>query len=93
MIYDVVQNIKFNSQCVFVDFSDVMEVENYMKVNYDVLNNVYFGKVEGKNVIYVLFEFLQIFVIDYKIDGKEVILFLNKLVYDNEMFYFDNFFY
>lgn len=83
MIYDVVQNVKLNSQCVFVDLSDVMDVENYMKVNYDVLNNVYFGKVEGKNVIYVLLEFLQFFIIDYKINGKEVMLFLNKLVYDN----------
>ncbi|PNB36757.1 glycerol phosphate lipoteichoic acid synthase, partial [Pseudomonas sp. GW456-E7] len=28
----------------------------------------------------------------YKIDGKEVTPFLNKLAHDNETFYFDNFF-
>ncbi|MGR2782708.1 lipoteichoic acid synthase [Bacillus subtilis] len=91
-IYDAVQNIKSNSQRALADSSDVTEVENYMKANYDVPNNVYFGKAEGKNVIYVSLESLQSFIIDYKIDGKEVTPFLNKLAHDNETFYFDNFF-
>lgn len=47
-IYDAVQNIKSNSQRALADSSDVTEVENYMKANYDVPNNVYFGKAEGK---------------------------------------------
>ena len=47
-IYDAVQNVKSNSQRALADSSDVTDVENYMKANYDVPNNVYFGKAEGK---------------------------------------------
>lgn len=77
-IYDAVQNVKSNSQRALADSSDVTDVENYMKANYDVPNNVYFGKAEGKNVIYVSLESLQSFIIDYKINGKEVTPFLNS---------------
>ncbi|MFN2747805.1 MULTISPECIES: LTA synthase family protein [Bacillus] len=91
-IYDAVQNIKSNSQRALASSSDVTEVENYIKANQDKPNAEYFGKAKGMNVVYISMESLQTFLIDYKLDGKEVTPFLNSLAHDDETFYFDNFF-
>lgn len=42
------------------------------------------------NVIYVSMESLQTFIIDYKLNGKEVTPFLNSLAHSGKTFYFDN---
>ncbi|WP_100402579.1 LTA synthase family protein [Bacillus sp. FJAT-42315] len=91
-IYDAVQSTKASTQRALADSSDVVEVENYTKSIYAEPNPEYFGKAKGKNVIYVHLESLQSFMIDYKLNGKEVTPFLNSLAHDPNMFYFDNFF-
>ncbi|MGG3573541.1 LTA synthase family protein [Bacillus gobiensis] len=92
-VYDIIQNTKSNSQRVFANSNDITEVENYMKATYDEPNPDYFGKAKGMNVIYISLESLQDFIINYKIDGKEVTPFLNSLVNeDSETLYFDHFY-
>lgn len=51
----------------------------------------YFGLAEGKNVIVMLAESLQSFVINEKIDGQYITPVLNELI-DNESIYFDRFY-
>ncbi|RLQ93075.1 LTA synthase family protein [Falsibacillus albus] len=91
-IYDAVQNARSTAQRALADSNDVVEAENYIKANHTSPNPKYFGKAKGMNVIYVSMESLQNFMIDYKVDGKEVTPFLNSLAHDNQTFYFDNFF-
>lgn len=91
-IYDIIQHAKSSSQRAMADSSDVTEVENFIKANHSAANPLYFGKAEGKNVIYVSMESLQTFIIDYELNGQEVTPFLNSLVRDKETFYFDNLF-
>ncbi|WP_338749342.1 LTA synthase family protein [Bacillus sp. FJAT-52991] len=91
-IYDAVQSTKASTQRALADSSDVTEVENYAKSIYAEPNPEYFGKAKGKNVIYLHLESLQSFMIDYKLNGKEVTPFLNSLAHDDNTLYFDNFF-
>ncbi|WP_018662237.1 LTA synthase family protein [Heyndrickxia acidiproducens] len=91
-IYDAIQTTKSTAQRAMADSSDVSDVENYVKANYTEPNPAYFGKAKGMNVIYVSLESFQNFMINYKLDGKEVTPFLNSLAKDKNTFYFDNFF-
>ena len=91
-IYDIVQNARSESQRALADSSDITEVQNYINANFADPNSVYFGKAEGKNVIYISLESLQSFIINYKLEGKEVTPFLNQLTKDKNTFYFENFF-
>ncbi|WP_025729295.1 LTA synthase family protein [Heyndrickxia ginsengihumi] len=91
-IYDAVQTTKSSAQRAMADSSDISDVENFVKSNYTEPNPQYFGKAKGMNVIYVSLESFQNFMINYKLDGKEVTPFLNSLVNDKNTIYFDNFY-
>ncbi|MFK2827230.1 LTA synthase family protein [Bacillus sp. B190/17] len=91
-IYDTIQSSKASTQRALADSSDVTEVVNFTKSMYAAPNPQYFGKAKGMNVIYVHLESLQNFIIDYKLNGKEVTPYLNSLAHDSNTFYFDNFF-
>ncbi|WP_345807123.1 LTA synthase family protein [Bacillus pumilus] len=91
-VFDAIQNVKSNSQRALANSNDVTDVENYLKANSADPNPAYYGKAKGMNVITISLESLQNFVIDYKVNGKEVTPFLNSLAHDNKTFYFDNFF-
>lgn len=89
-IYDAVLHMKSNAQKALADSSDLVEIQNYVKANHTEPNEKFFGKAKGKNVIVVSMESLQNFVINKKINGKEVTPFLNSLIGDS--FYFNNFY-
>ncbi|MBM7645745.1 lipoteichoic acid synthase [Scopulibacillus daqui] len=91
-IYDIIQTSMTTAQRAFADSNDLTDVENWTKSNYTKPNPEYFGKAKGMNVIYISMESLQNWMINYKLDGKEVTPFLNKLTHDKNTFYFDNFF-
>lgn len=91
-IYDIIQNARSQSQRAMADSSDIVDVENFIKANHAAPNPEYFGKAEGKNVIYISMESLQSFIIDYKINDLEVTPFLNSLAHSGEAFYFSNLF-
>lgn len=89
-VYDAILNTRSSLQRTMADSDDVTKIENNIKANFAEPNEKYFGKAEGMNVIYISLESLQSFIIDYKLDGREVTPFLNSLVHDNETFYFPN---
>ena len=93
MIYDGVQAAQNASQKAYASSDDLTSVINYTNSHYAKPNDEYFGAAKGKNIIKIHLESFQTFLIDYKLNGKEVTPFLNKLAHgQNDMMYFDNFF-
>lgn len=86
--FDAYIHSKSKAQRTFAEGSDVVEVENFLNTNKRT-ENEFTGIVEGKNVILVSMESIQNFLIDYKVEGQEVMPFLNDLIH--ESFYFNNF--
>lgn len=91
-VYDAIQNTKTYAQRATANSSDIAEVVNYTKATTASPNPEYFGKAEGKNIIYLHLESIQEFIIDYKLNGEEVTPFLNSLADSKDFMYFDNFF-
>lgn len=91
-IFDAITTIKSNSQSAFASSDDLTDVRNFVEANRTEPNPEYFGKAEGKNVIYISLESFQTFVIGKEVNGQEVTPFLNSLVEDQNTFYFDNIF-
>ncbi len=55
-------------------------------------NPVYFGKTKGENVFIIHLESFQQFLIDYKVDGREVTPHLNAFFHNRHTIGFDNFY-
>ncbi len=89
-IYDAVLQSKSKAQRAFADSSQMSEVENYVRANQKKPNEDLFGIAKGKNVILISMESTQSFVINNKINGKEITPFLNDLIKDS--YYFENFY-
>ncbi|WP_244833730.1 LTA synthase family protein [Clostridium sp. BJN0001] len=68
---------------------DKAYVKTYFEYkNENLEHNEYFGKAEGKNILYIQVESLENFVINQKIDGQEITPVLNSLL--NSSYYFPN---
>ncbi|KRM68346.1 sulfatase [Apilactobacillus ozensis DSM 23829 = JCM 17196] len=72
--------------------SDIDSVLNFVKKNRSAINPEYFGKAKGKNVFVIHLESFQQFLINYKVDGKEVTPNLNKFYKNKNTISFDNFY-
>ncbi|UQS85563.1 LTA synthase family protein [Apilactobacillus apisilvae] len=72
--------------------SDIKPVLDYLKKNRSSPNMEYFGKAKGKNVFVIHLESFQQFLINYKVDGKEVTPNLNKFYGNKNTLSFDNFY-
>ncbi|WP_010289816.1 LTA synthase family protein [Kurthia massiliensis] len=90
--YDAYETTQASSQRALADSDDLTDVLNYTRSNYAKPNKDYFGAAKGMNVVYLHLESFQTFLLDYKVDGKEVTPFLNDLTKDSNTLYFDNFF-
>ena len=72
--------------------ADFKEIQSFIK-SQKLPNNVsYFGAQKGKNVFVFHLESFQQFLIDYKVNGKEVTPNLNKFYHDQNTLSFDNFY-
>ena len=92
-IYDLVIHSKAESQRVFADGNEIPEIKKYVDENViSEEKSDLFGAAEGKNVIFINAESIQNFVIGRDVNGQEITPFLNKLVEDEDTYYFDNFF-
>ncbi|UAL51031.1 MULTISPECIES: LTA synthase family protein [Metabacillus] len=89
-IYDGVLQSKTSAQRALADSNSLTEIENYVKANKKEPNDEMFGIAEGRNVIMVSLESTQSFVINEKINGKEITPFLNDFI--GESYNFDNFY-
>ncbi|CAI2682470.1 LTA synthase family protein [Apilactobacillus apinorum] len=72
--------------------SDLDDVFSFLKKNRSKANIEYYGKAKGKNVFIIHLESFQQFLIDYKVDGKEVTPNLNKFYHNQNTISFDNFY-
>lgn len=72
--------------------SELTSILKFVHKHYAKPNKAYFGKAKGKNVIVIHLESFQQFLIDKKVNGKEVTPFLNKLYHSQSTYSFDNFF-
>ena len=96
-VYDGVQTARSNSDRASADSSDMATVLDYLQDHYAAPNDEYFGKAEGRNVVYVHLESMQQFLIDLKLIEKngsqsEVTPFLNSLYNNEDSISFSNFF-
>lgn len=90
-IYDAALQSKTKAQRVFADGSEMSEIEDYVENEVKSKESSKLeGIAKGKNVIYISAESLQSFVIDEKLNGKEITPFLNDLIDDS--YYFENFY-
>lgn len=90
-LYDSVMTANTQKHRVFAESSELSEVRNYLNSK-KAEPGEYFGEAEGKNVVLVSMESLQNFVINKKVNGKEVTPFLNDLINDKNSLYFNNFY-
>ncbi|WP_087971675.1 LTA synthase family protein [Oceanobacillus rekensis] len=92
-VYDLVVHSKTESQRVFADGNELPEIQEFVdeNVRVDEHSNM-FGAAEGKNVIFINAESLQQFVINNQVNGEEVTPFLNRLIDNEDTYYFDNFY-
>ncbi|OFV28997.1 glycerol phosphate lipoteichoic acid synthase [Staphylococcus sp. HMSC14D10] len=92
-VYDGVKTIQNNQQKALASEDDLTKVLNYTKQKNTTPNSEYFGAAMKKNIIKIHLESFQTFLINKKVNGKEVTPFLNKLSTGNEDFrYYPNFF-
>ncbi|ATQ50422.1 polyglycerol-phosphate lipoteichoic acid synthase LtaS [Staphylococcus epidermidis] len=92
-VYDGVKTIENNQQKALASEDDLTKVLNYTKQKRTEPNPEYYGVAKKKNIIKIHLESFQTFLINKKVNGKEVTPFLNKLSSGNQDFtYFPNFF-
>ncbi|MGG2066469.1 LTA synthase family protein [Bacillus sp. S14(2024)] len=89
-VYDIALQSKSSAQRVFASGDRFSEIDNYVKTKDRQKNKELFGVAKDKNVILISMESTQSFVINQKINGKEITPFLNDFIKDS--YYFDNFY-
>ncbi|WP_203649830.1 LTA synthase family protein [Secundilactobacillus yichangensis] len=90
--FSVYQTQKQSSTRAHANAGDLQSVEKYLKHNRVGDNPAYFGTEKGKNVIIIHLESFQQFLINYKVNGKEVTPNLNKFYKNQNTLSFDNFY-
>ncbi|WP_338208715.1 LTA synthase family protein [Lactiplantibacillus paraxiangfangensis] len=91
-IYDGIKDEQTNHQRASAKKSELDTVKEFTESHYAAPNAKMYGIAKGKNVIVIHLESFQQFLIDKKINGKEVTPFLNKLYHSNSTYSFKNFF-
>ncbi|KRK99394.1 phosphoglycerol transferase alkaline phosphatase superfamily protein [Secundilactobacillus odoratitofui DSM 19909 = JCM 15043] len=90
--FSVYQTQKQSATRAHANASDLKSVEKYLKHNRVAANATTFGTQKGKNVIIIHLESFQQYLINYKVDGKEVTPNLNKFYKNQNTMSFDNFY-
>ncbi|MBT9670758.1 sulfatase-like hydrolase/transferase [Secundilactobacillus kimchicus] len=72
--------------------SDLNSVKRFVRQNKTAVNPTYYGRAKGRNVIIIHLESFQQFLINYKVNGREVTPNLNRFYRNQNTVSFDNFF-
>ncbi|KRM12984.1 LTA synthase family protein [Paucilactobacillus suebicus] len=72
--------------------SELKDVKKFTDAHYAAPNKSMYGIARGRNVFVIHLESFQQFLIDKKVNGKEVTPFLNSIYHGNNTYAFDNFF-
>ena len=87
---DLVQSVKPKINTLFGYDEAVKSFRDFYAKKEDTPNNKYTNIFKGKNVIFIHAESIQSFLVDYKINGKEVTPTINKMT--KEGLYYSNFY-
>lgn len=91
-VYDGLKTARNNQARSNAGSSDLNRVISYTQKNYAQPNPEMFGIAKNRNIIVIHLESFQQFLINYKLNGKEVTPFLNSLYNGRETYSFSNFF-
>ncbi|WP_077704831.1 LTA synthase family protein [Virgibacillus dokdonensis] len=87
-LINIANGVKSPVMKAFADEADVKEVQSYIQGKEEKDSFQEFGIAKGKNVVFISLESTQNFVVNQKVNGKEITPFLNELIQDS--FYFNN---
>lgn len=90
--YDGIKNESSTTVTKNATSSELNKILDFVQKNYAKPNSTYFGKEKGKNVIVIHLESFQQFLINLKINGKEVTPFLNSLYKNKHTLSYSNFY-
>ncbi len=90
--FNAYQTQKESATRAHANASDLTSVKKFVNRNRVSPNVKYYGQAKGKNVIIIHLESFQQFLINYKVDGKEVTPNLNKFYKNKNTLSFDNFY-
>lgn len=90
--YNAYQTHKESATRASASSSDMDQVLKFLNKHKTTVNPEYYGKAKGKNVFVFHLESFQQFMINYKVDGKEVTPNINKFYSDQNTISFDNFY-
>ncbi|WP_057896986.1 LTA synthase family protein [Liquorilactobacillus oeni] len=90
--YDGIKTAKNNQVRSEASSIDLNKILSFTQNHYAAPNVKTYGIAKNKNVIIIHLESFQQFLINYRLDGKEVTPFLNSLYNSNSTYSFDNFF-
>lgn len=91
-VYDGVKTTHNSAIKAEANKKDVTPIQKFLKEHYAGPNATYYGTFKGKNIIVLHLESFQQWLIDYKVNGKEVTPTLNELYHSSNTLAFDNFF-
>lgn len=91
-VYDAIKTAKNNHARNSAESSDLNKILKFNQENYAQPNSKMFGVAKNKNVIIIHLESFEQFLINFKLNDKEVTPFLNSLYNGKEFYSFDNFF-
>ncbi|RVU71249.1 MULTISPECIES: LTA synthase family protein [Lactobacillus] len=91
-VYDAIKSTKTEAVNKNANATDLNKILSFTQDNYRQPNKDLFGKEKGKNVIIIHLESFQQFLLNLKINGKEVTPFLNSLYKNKHTISFDNFY-
>lgn len=79
-IYDTISQTVNISAKAFADEDSITAIKNYTEADYSKPDQSKFGLAKGRNVIFVTLESTQSFVLNEKVNGKEITPFMNDLI-------------
>lgn len=95
--FDAYQTAQNNQLRASADESDLTDVVEFTEENQTAPNPEYFGIAEDRNVITIVLESFQQFMMDYELEDEngemhELLPFLNSIYHDDSTYSFENFF-
>ncbi|GGV18377.1 LTA synthase family protein [Lactobacillus acetotolerans] len=91
-VYDGIKSAQTVQVTKNANASDLNNILTFTKQNQIPASSSYFGKEKGKNVIIIHLESFQQFLINLKVNDKEVTPFLNSIYKNQHTISFDNFY-
>ncbi|MEK5084475.1 LTA synthase family protein [Bacillus sp. FSL H8-0515] len=89
-IYDTISQTVNISAKAFADEDSMTAIKNYTEADYSKPDQRKFGLAKGRNMIFVTLESTQSFVLNKKVNGKEITPYMNDLI--KKSYYFDHFY-